>query len=139
MRSTPSVAALAAAALALSACASSGPPPGTLVHDVAAMEELLGNESEPFVIRIPEGTRVPVMVEMATPFVHAEGGDPAFHAVFDRTVYWYPQTPDRISFDGETWQPFNEGHEGRLSFGLGRSAESGVHANIAVALTPRGK
>ena len=122
---------------ALAACASSGPPPDTRVVDLDEMQELLGSESEPFVIRIPEGSRVPVMIEMTAPFVHSEGGDPALHAVFDRTVYWYPGTPDRISYDGTTWQAFNEGADGQLSFGLGKSEKKGVHGNVRVALTPR--
>ena len=128
----------AALACALSACASSGPPPDARVVELDAMKELIGNENDPFVIRIPEGSRVPVMIEMTAPFVHSEGGDPALHAVFDRTVYWYPGTPDRISFDGETWQAFNDGAEGQLSFGLGQSDEQGTHATVRVALTPRG-
>jgi len=75
-------------------------------------------------------------VHVMTPFVHSDGGEPAFHAVFDRTVYWYPRTPDRISFDGSTWEPLNAGGQGQLSFGVGRSAERGSQAHVRVGIAP---
>lgn len=132
----PTNAALALSLL-LAACASAGPPPGTRVVDLDRMEEVAANVDAPFVIRIPAGTRLPVDVRVETPFLHSEGGTPAFHAVFDRTVWWFPGTPERISFDGTTWQPLDAGGEGLLSVGLGRSAEQGSRAHVLVGLRPR--
>jgi hypothetical protein len=132
---TPTLLAVALAT-ALTACATSGPPEGTRVIDIDRMEEIADSRDEPFVVRIPEGTRLPVRVAVEAPFVRVEGGDPAFHAVFERTVYWFPRTPDRISFDGETWEAFGDNHSGRLSFGLGRSESKGSTANVYVGLVP---
>ena len=124
----------AAAAALLTACAS-GPPPGTRVLDIEDMDALSSTDPDWYVVRIPEGTRLPVHVELATPFAHSEGGSPALHAVFDRTVYWYPPMPDRISFDGKTWEALTDGRSGSLSLGIGKGSERGAFANVSVGLT----
>jgi hypothetical protein len=127
----------AAVVLAAAACASPGPPPDARVVDIGDMDGSLLEDDTPLVIRVPEGTRLPVQVTLATPFVSSEGGDPAFTAVFDRDVYWYPGKAHQISFDGETWQDFNEGHEGMLSFGMGNSADEGPKGTVFVGLGPK--
>jgi hypothetical protein len=91
------------------------------------------------VIRFPAGSRIPVVVELTTPLAHAEGGGSAIHLIVDRTIDWSPRTPDRISFDGKQWQPFNEGHDGQFSLGVGKSSQLGPHANVRVSLVPPGR
>jgi hypothetical protein len=63
-----------------------GPPADTRVIELDRLDEVVLDDKGPFVMRIPEGTRLPVNVVMDAPFVRSEGGEPAFHAVFERTV-----------------------------------------------------
>lgn len=122
--------------LALSACASPGPPTEARVVDIGAMDASVLGRDTPLVIHIPKGTRLPVQVTLDTPFVVSAGGDPAFEAVFERDVWWYPGRAQQISFDGTTWQEIGAGHRGQLSIGLGRDAESGAKGNVYVGLAP---
>ena len=111
-------------ALLLAACTGPRPRDDT---PVVAVDALATAPKEPFVLRFPAGTRLPVRVDVKTPFARAEGG-PATTLVFDRDVFWYPRNPQLISFDGRTWERLR-GH-----FRLGVAARNGRGPEAEVSL-----
>ena len=119
----------------LAACAGRRPTADTPVLDVSQLGPEQP-ESDDLILRFPEGTRLPVRIDVVAPFVRSEGG-PATTLVFERTVYWYVGNPRLISFDGKTWRPITEGHRGQLDLGVGASAGKSTVATVRVTLSDR--
>lgn len=113
----------------LAGCAASRPPAGTPVVDLADLDPAAA-PSRDVVFRVPAGTRLPVSVDVATPFARTDGGAAAFHLVFEKTVYWYPRSPRSFSFDGKTWQR----PSGEVSFSVSRTRDTGPAAHFRLRM-----
>ena len=118
------------------ACASSRPGPDTPVVPIDRLDDARPATGD-VVVKVPAGTRLPVDVTFDAPFARQEGGAPALTRVFDRDVYWYLASPERVSFDGTTWRRLSELYRGRLDVSVRKTAEQGPAAAVGVSLRPR--
>ena len=120
--------------LLMPACRGVRPGPDTPVSSITELDSSFDGSGA---LRVPAGTKLPVRIDLDVPFAQVTDARPVV-LEFTRDVYWWPRSPEWISFDGKAWFRVTDRFAGTLNFGVERVRNRAPEAKVFVGLTPRG-